>query len=163
MVNMIHQWLVMAMLSMFHPFFVSMTEMDYNAKDKELEVSVRIFTDDFENAIRKYHPDVKVDILHPANQQQMNQFVNDYIQKHLLVKINGTPVQIAFVGYEQQSESIWSYFEIKNITGVKKLDITNNILHDYNTNQINMMHVKVGDNEQNYKLDYPSKDVSFSF
>ncbi len=163
MVNMIHQWLAMAMLSLFHPFFVSMTEMDYNAKDKELEVSVRIFTDDFENAIRKYHPGVKVDILHPPNQEQMNQFVNDYIQKHLQVKINGTPVQIAFVGFEQQSESIWSYFEVKNITGIKKLDITNNILHDYNTNQINMMHVKVGDNEQNYKLDYPDKAVSFSF
>jgi len=163
MVNMLHQWLMMAMLSLYHPFFVSMTEMDYNAKDKELEVSVRIFTDDFENAIRKYHPGVKVDILHPASQEQMNQFVNDYIQKHLQLKINGASVQISFAGYEQQSESIWSYFEVKNITGIKKLDVTNSLLHDYNTNQINMMHVKVNDNEQNYKLDYPDKDVSFSF
>ena len=163
MVNMLHQWLMMAMLSLYHPFFVSMTEMDYNAKDKELEVSVRIFTDDFENAIRKYHPGVKVDILHPASQEQMNQFVNDYIQKHLQLKINGASVQISFAGYEQQSESIWSYFEVKNITGIKKLDVTNSLLHDYNTNQINMMHVKVNDNEQHYKLDYPDKDVSFSF
>jgi len=163
MVNMLHQWLMMAMLSLYHPFFVSMTEMDYNAKDKELEVSVRIFTDDFENAIRKYHPGVKVDILHPASQEQMNQFVNDYIQKHLQLKINGAPVQISFAGYEQQSESIWSYFEVKNITGIKKLDVTNSLLHDYNTNQINMMHVKVNDNEQNYKLDYPDKVVSFNF
>jgi hypothetical protein len=160
---MLHQWLMMACLSLYHPFFVSMTEMDYNTKDKELEVSVRIFTDDLENTIRKYHPGIKVDILHPANQEQMNQFVNEYIVKHLQMKINGATVPMAFAGYEQQNESIWSYFEVKNVSVIKKLDLTNSLLHDYNTNQINMMHVKVGDNEQNYKLDYPETGVTFSF
>jgi len=163
MVNMLHQWLMLAVMGLFHPFFVSMTDMNYSAKDKELEVSVRIFTDDLENAIRKYHPGVKVDIIHPANQEQLNQFVNEYIQKHLQLKINGSPVQMAFAGYEQQSESIWSYFEVKNVAGIKKLDVTNNILHDYNTNQINMLHVMVNGNEQNYKLDYPDTGTSFSF
>ena len=160
---MLHQWLVLAFVGFLHPFFVSMTDMNYNAKDKELEVSVRIFTDDLENSIRKYHPGIKVDVIHPANQQQMNQFVNEYIQKHLQLNINGSPVQMAFAGYEQQSESIWSYFEVKNVGTIKKLDVTNNILHDYNTNQINMLHVMVGGNEQNYKLDYPDKSTSFSF
>jgi len=163
MANMLHQWLVLAFVGFLHPFFVSMTDMNYNAKDKELEVSVRIFTDDLENSIRKYHPGIKVDVIHPANQQQMNQFVNEYIQKHLQLNINGSLVQMAFAGYEQQSESIWSYFEVKNVGTIKKLDVTNNILHDYNTNQINMLHVMVGSNEQNYKLDYPDKSTSFSF
>ncbi len=163
MVNMLHQWLVIAALSVFHPFFVSMTEFNYNAKDKELEISVRIFTDDFENTIRKDHPGVKVDILRPANQAQMNQFVNEYIQKHLVLQLNGKPAAISFVGYEQQSESIWTYFEVKNVSGVQKLDVTNALLHDYNTNQINMMHIKVGDNEQSYKLDYPDEKVTFKF
>ena len=163
MATMIHQWLMLAFMGFLHPFFVSMTDMNYNAKDKELEVSVRIFTDDLENSIRKYHPGIKVDVIHPANQQQMNQFVNEYIQKHLQLKINGGPVQMAFAGYEQQSESIWSYFEVKNVASIKKLDITNNILHDYNTNQINMLHVMVGSNEQNYKLDYPDKSTTFGF
>lgn len=163
MVNMLHKWLMIALLSLHHPFFVSMAEMNYNAKDKELEVSVRIFTDDFENAIRKYHPGVKIDIIHPANAEQMNQFVNEYIQKHLQLKINDGAVQMAFAGFEQQSESIWTYFEVKNVTGIKKLDITDDILHDYNTSQINMMHIKVNDNEQSYKLDYPDKKASFNF
>ncbi len=163
MANMLHQWLMMAVLATMHPFFVSMTDFNYNAKDKELEISVRIFMDDFENTIRKYHPGVKIDILHPDNQDQMNQFVSDYIQKHLQLKINGKAVQISFVGYEQQSESVWTYFEVKNIMGVQKLDVMNALLHDYNTNQINMMHVKVNDNEQNYKLDYPNTAVTFNF
>jgi len=154
---------MIAALGLFHPFFVSMTEFSYNGKEKELEISVRIFMDDLENTIRKTHPGVKIDILHPADQAQMNQFVSDYIQKHLQLQLNGKPVTISFVGYEQQSESIWSYFEIKDVAGVKKLDVTNNLLHDYNTNQINMMHIKVGDNEQSYKLDYPDSKTTFTF
>ena len=69
----------------------------------------------------------------------------------------------SFLGYEQQAESIWTYFEVKNITGVKQVDVMNNLLHDYNTAQINMMHIKVGDNEQSYKLDYPESKTSFKF
>ncbi|HWB27336.1 MAG TPA: DUF6702 family protein [Chitinophagaceae bacterium] len=163
MANMLYKWLFVAALGLVHPFFVSMTEFNYNGKDKDLEISVRIFTDDFENTIRKYHPGVKIDILHPANQEQMNQFVSDYIQKHLQLQLNGKPVTLSFVGYEQQSESIWSYFEVKNVTGVQKLDVTNNLLHDYNTNQINMMHIKVGDKEESYKLDYPDSKTTFNF
>ncbi|MEI8059397.1 MAG: DUF6702 family protein, partial [Ferruginibacter sp.] len=33
-----------------HPLFVSVTEIEHNAKDKTLEISCKIFTDDFENS-----------------------------------------------------------------------------------------------------------------
>jgi hypothetical protein len=70
---------------------------------------------------------------------------------------------MSFVGYEQQSESIWTYFEVKDVAAIQKVDVTNNLLHDYNTAQINMMHIKVGDDEQSYKLDYPDSKTSFKF
>ena len=145
----------MTTFSVAHPFFVSMTDINYNEKDKDLEISVRIFTNDLENTIRKYHSDVKVDILHPVNQQQMNEFVNDYIQKNFQLQLNGKPVQLSFVGYEEQSESIWTYFEVKNVNAVQKLSIVNALLYDYNTSQINMMHVKVKDKEKSDKVGYP--------
>ncbi len=163
MANIFFQWILVAGISLLHPFFVSMTDINYNSKDKDIEISVRIFTDDFENTIRKYHPNTKIDILHPADQTQMNQFVFDYIQEHFQVQVNGKPMAMSFVGYEQQSESVWTYLEIKNISSVQKINIINSLLHDYNSNQINMMHIKVGDNEQSDKLDYPDTDATFSF
>ncbi|HRI21867.1 MAG TPA: hypothetical protein PLA68_12980 [Panacibacter sp.] len=163
MANTFFQWILIAGMNLFHPFFVSMTDVNYNAKDKELEISVRIFADDLENTIRKYHPNIKIDILHPTDQKQMDGFVNDYIQKHLQFQLDGKPVQIGFVGYEQQSESIWIYFEVKDVTAVTKLHITNSLLHDYNTSQINMMHVQAGGKEKSDKLDYPDKEALFVF
>lgn len=154
---------MVAGMNLFHPFFISMTDINFNAKDKELEISVRIFTDDLENTIRKYHSNIKIDILNPADQKQMDSFVNDYIQKHLQFQLNGKPVPLAFVGYEQQKESIWAYFEVKDVTAVTKLSITNSLLQDYNTSQINMMHVQVGDKEKSDKLNYPDTDAFFVF
>lgn len=162
MANILFQWITLLYAAVVHPFFVSMTDINYNSKDKELEISVRIFTDDFENTLRKYHT-TKIDILHPANQEEMDGFVNDYIEKHLQLKVNGQPVQMNFVGYEQQSESIWAYFEVKSINAVQKIDIVNSLLHDYASNQVNMLHVRANNKEFSYKLDYPDTNTSFSF
>lgn len=150
------------LLSFLHPFFMSMTDINYNRQDKELEISVRIFTDDFENTLRKYHND-KIDILHPENKAQMDGFVKDYIQKKLSFTIDGKPATMSFVGYEQQEESIWSYFEIKNITSVQKLGIYNALLQDYNNSQVNIVHIKVNDTDESRKLDYPENKLEFAF
>ena len=152
-----------AFLSFFHPFFISLTDVNYNDKSQEMEVSIRIFTDDFENTLRKQHSNVNIDIEHPANQTQMNSFVNDYIQKHLSFNINGKPATMGFAGYEQESESIWTYFEIKNISSVQKVTVTNTLLHDYNENQINIVHVKANGTEKETKLDYPESKAEFGF
>jgi len=162
MAMILFKWLATILLGTIHPFFVSMTDINYNTKENELEISVRIFTDDLENTLRKYHSE-NIDVLHPADIRQMNGFVNDYIEKHLQLQVNGSPVQMSFLGYEEQSESIWSYFEVKNINDVQKLNITNSLLHDYNTNQVNMIHAKANDKEYSTKLDYPNTSASFSF
>ena len=155
-------WLMTAVLGLIHPFFVSMTDINFNNGTKELEISVRIFSDDLENTLAKYHTG-KIDILHPADQGQMNAYVNDYIQKHLQFTVNDYAVQMKFVGYEQQEESIWSYFEVAGIDDVKKIKVFNNLLHDYTDKQINMLHLRVNKNEQSYKLDYPKNMISFNF
>ena len=162
MANIVFQWLMIACTSFMHPFFVSMTDINLNNETHVLEISERIFTDDFENTLRKNYTG-KIDILHPENQQQMNGFVNEYIQKHLKVQVNGKPGELSFVGYEQENESIWTYFEIKDIITVEKINITNSILQDYNNNQINIIHAKVNGKEQSTKLDYPETVAVFEF
>ena len=150
-------------LSFFHPFFISMTDVNYNDKSHELEVSVRIFTDDFENTLRKQHSGVNIDIEHPANQLQMNGFVNDYIQKHLSFTVNGKPVALSFTGYEKENESIWTYFEVKDVSAVQKISISNSLLQDYNEGQINIIHIKANGTEKETKLDYPESKAEFGF
>ena len=151
----------MMAFSALHPFYISMTEINHNAKTKELEISVRIFTDDFEATLHNKYKE-KIDLANPSNPAEMNKLVADYIQKHLQLQADGKAVSLSFVGFEQQSESTWVYFEVKDISSIQKLSVVNSFLHDYRKEQINMLHVKANGKEQSYKLDYPETKTSFS-
>ena len=145
-----------------HPIYVSVTEIEHNAKDKTLEISCKIFTDDLEKTLRKTYKGT-VDLINPKDKTTMNRLVSDYVQKHLFIKVDGRPVVLDFMGYEQQEEGITSYYQVNNIASVKKIDITDNILYEYKDQQISLLHVTVMGNRKSTKLVNPEDKVSFEF
>jgi hypothetical protein len=52
---------------------------------------------------------------------------------------------------------------VTQLPSLKSLKVSNSILQDLTTEQINIMHVSVNGNRKSYKLDYPHKDASFTF
>lgn len=156
------QWLITASLSILHPFYVSVIEIDHNAKDATAEISVRIFTDDLEKTLQK-NTTTTIDILKPKNKAIIDQQINQYITKTLQLKINGKAVKLNYIGYEIIKESTWSYFEVSEIKEMNNVDINCSILHDFESSQINLFHVKSKGNQKSYKLDFPNKSTSFSF
>ena len=146
----------------YHPIFVSVTEIEHNTKDKTLEISCKIFTDDFEKALRATYK-TSIDLLQPKDKNAMNKFVADYVQKHLLIKADGKPVVLQFIGYEQDEEGIESYYQVNNIASVKKLDITDNILFEFKKEQISIIHTTVNGNKKSTKLTNPEEKTSFEF
>ncbi|MFL9483069.1 DUF6702 family protein [Chitinophagaceae bacterium LWZ2-11] len=162
MANIIFQWLVTGIVALMHPFYVSVIDINQNAKDKTLEVSVRIFTEDFENTLQKA-TSVKVDLVKPADKAFLDKLINNYIQTRLQLKVDGKPIKLNYLGQEQQQESTWCYFEAPGVTSVKKIDVNCNVLYDFENKQINIIHAKVGGNEKSYKLDYPNTTTSFDF
>ena len=146
-----------------HPLYISVTEMNYNATDKNLEISCKIFTDDFEKALANNYK-AKVDLTTPADKNEANRLVKEYVKSHLLLKVDNKAVTLEFVGFEKENDAVWSYFEVKNITAApKKIDITNSILYEAYDKQINLMHVTVNNNRKSTRLNYPDKEASFSF
>lgn len=145
-----------------HPLHVSVTEINHNETDKTLEISCKLFTDDFEKVLSQNYK-TKVDLINPPDRAAMEKLVSDFILTHLSLKADGKPVQLSYLGYEKDNDAIYSYFQADNIKSVKKLDITNHILHELFTDQINLMHVIVGGKRKSYKLDYPARETSFSF
>ena len=155
-------WTGICFLVLAHPFYISMTDLNYNAKAKSMEVSVRIFTDDFEKTLRK-NCNCKVDLTAKETTAAMKPLVERYILKHLQIKVNGQILALKFKGYQQEEESTWNYFEAENVQSPMKINITNTLLHDYKEEQINMLHINVKGNEKTEKLDWPAKDYSFQF
>ena len=145
-----------------HPVYMSVTEIEHNAKDKTLEISCKIFTDDFEKTLRQSYKGI-VDLINPKDKAAMDKLVSAYVQKHLLIKADGRPVALQFIGYEQQEEGINSYYQVNNIPSVKKIEITDNILYEYKDQQISLLHVTVGGNRKSTKMVNPEEKVSLEF
>src|SRR5215467_8661287 len=68
-----------------HPYYVSVVEINHNAKDKTLEISCKIFTNDFEETLEKNYK-TKVDLVNPADKGAMDKLVSDYLKKRLSIK-----------------------------------------------------------------------------
>ena len=145
-----------------HPFHVSVVEVEHNATDKTLEISCKIFTDDFETILAKNYK-TKVDLINPANKAAMDSLVKKYILSHLSIKANGKPVVLNYIGYENEKEAAYGYVEVESISSVSKLEITNSILFDKFDDQVNIMHIKAGGDRQSTRLNYPDKEAVFNF
>ena len=145
-----------------HPFYISVTEISHNATSKSLEVSCKFFADDFEQTLEKAYA-AHLDIASAKDKATFDRFIPDYINKHLQLLVDGRPVKLAYIGYEKEKESAYAYFEVANIPTVKQLDAVNTLLHDFQTEQINIMHVTANGKRQSTKLDNPASKAGFRF
>ena len=150
-----------AIVSLMHPYFISMTEIEHDKTNNSLEISVRIFTDDLEKTIRQTYKG-KVDILNKDEKANSEKLIRQYINKHLIIKADGKALALKFDGFESEEGSIWSYFEYDNITSLKTIEVTNTILYDYKEEQVNFIHVKAGDYDETTKLNYPDNYKQFT-
>ncbi len=162
MVLLSYKWLLLFLLGFNHPFYVSVTEINHNAQEATLEVSCKIFADDLEEILKKNYGK-PVDLGASQQKAQHDALITGYVSKNLSMIADGKPVQLNYVGYEKEKESVFCYFEVRDVTAFKKLDLRNSLLQDLNTQQINIMHVIVKGSRKSYKLDYPKNTASFIF
>lgn len=145
-----------------HPFYISVTEINHNSKDQTLEISCKMFFDDLEQTL-EHNYKTQLDITDAQQKSTTDKLIADYVKRHLAIVANNKPAALQYVGYEVDKESAYCYFQIGSVANVKKLTITNSLLYDFNTGQINIMHVIVNGHRQSTKLDYPKQQASFTF
>jgi len=167
----VYKWLILPGLFLLargrpvpspHPFHVSVIEINHNAADKTLEISCKIFTDDFERVLAQNFK-TKVDLISPPDKSKMDTLVKKYLLANVVLKADGRPVRMNYLGYEHETEAAYSYIEVPGITSVRSLEITNSILYDLFDDQIGIMHVVVGGNRKSTKLNYPDKTATLNF
>jgi len=175
MASFINKWLLFSLISAIlvlnsgfrekkglHPFHVSVIEINHNAADKTLEISCKIFTDDFEKTLAKNY-NSKVDLINPPDKNAMDTLVKKYLYSHLSIKANGKPVTLNYIGFENDKEAAYGYIEVSNVPSVSKIDIGTNIMYDMFDDQVNIMHVIVNGERKSTKLNFPSTEATLIF
>ena len=171
MASSFYKWLLIPVLGIIlssaglpisHPFHVSVVEINHNATDKTLEISCKIFTDDFEKVLTQNYK-TKVDLTSPPDRKAMDSVVKKYIFSHLGVSVDGKPGTFSYLGFEKDAEAVYSYVQVDNVASVKKVELMINLMHDLFTDQVNIIHVIVKGERKSTKLDYPATAAKVEF
>lgn len=156
--------IILACLFLFagkpHPFYLSVTELKYNDKNKSLEVACKMFTNDLEGALKKT-TGKKIDIVNPKDKKEVEKALFDYINKRLSINLNGKLKTLKFIGYEKEEDVIWTYMEIEKCEKPKQVNITTSLLYDFLKDQINLVSVESGTYKQSSKVSNPDKELKF--
>lgn len=145
-----------------HPFFVTVTDMIFDTAGAQLQVSCKIFSDDFEKTLRKTYAN-KVDLSNAALKEKMDSIVASYFNKHLHIKIDGSDLSLKYAGYEQEDDAVICYLQADDLTHIKKVEVTNDLLFEYKPQQTNLVHITVGGVRKSVRLNNPEAKASFDF
>jgi hypothetical protein len=145
-----------------HPFYVSVTEFNHNQKESVLEISCKLFADDFESTLKTQYKTV-IDISNPKDTRLVDKLAYDYLQKHLVLKLNSRPAITQFVGFEKENEAVWCYLQVSNVTQLKKLEITNSLMYEMYDTQIGIMHAMAGGIRKSIRLIHPNTNAAFDW
>jgi len=145
-----------------HPFHVSVVEINHNETDKTLEISCKIFTDDFEKVLAQNYK-IKVDLTNPPDRKAMDSVVKNYILSHFSVSVDGKPRVLSYLGFEKENEAVYCYVQVENVPLVKKVEFTDKLMQDMFTDQVNIVHVIVKGERKSTKLDYPATVAKVEF
>jgi hypothetical protein len=143
-----------------HPFYLSVTDIKYNEKNKSLEVACKMFTNDLEGALKKT-TGKKVDVVNPKDKAEVEKILFDYINKHLSINLNGKLKTLKYIGYEKEEDVIWTYMEIEKCERPKQISVTTSLLYDFLKDQINLVSLEIAGNKQSSKVSNPDKEIKF--
>jgi len=122
-----------------HEYHVTVTQMQYNASQKNFEVSIRAFTDDLEKGISLDNASRKFAI---KDNDQNNPYIERYIRKHFVLSSSQKNAEIKYIGKEQEADATWIYLEIPFQGSLENWKLQNSILMETFDDQVNMFNLK---------------------
>jgi hypothetical protein len=150
-----------AVLSLVHPLHVSVTEITYDEKEKELEIISRIFIDDLEAAIQN-EKKFAINMVE-SEKTIVDRVVGEYLQNHFKVSLNGQAQKIVYLGHEIENEALLCYIQVKNVKRWNTIEVLNTVITELHEDQSNLVHVTVREKIKSLRLmkDNPVGKLTF--
>ncbi len=148
-------------ISAAHPVYLTVTEIEHNATAHTLEISCKFYIEDLETTLRQT-TGTKVDLMAPKTDATNDKLINNYVSKHLLLKVNDQNVVLKYIGYELDKEALYAFFEVQQINNLKKISIHQDLLFAQYEEQMGIIHLKAAGKTKSTKLQNPDSDASFT-
>ena len=123
-----------------HKFYVSTTSIKYIPEDRSLQITVQVFTDDFEFTLQKKSSGIK---LNPDNKVELvDSLIKKYFIKNLVFKSKDSILQFDYLGKIYRNDLLVAYLEILLDSTITNFDVKNTLLFDFTDDQKNILHFR---------------------
>lgn len=155
--------LILPALGFVHPFYFSLTQIDHNPQTESLEITIKLFTTDIEQALEAQATGRmflgEVDKEH----EKADVYLQRYLQQHLQLMVNGEAVQYDYLGKEVELDVVWCYVEVSRVAELQTLAVKNTMLIDEFAEQQNVVQVKFGKQKKSALLRKGAVEETLSF
>ena len=129
-----------------HAYHSTITELRYNAAKKQLELSVKVFTDDFEKALSLGQP-THVNLTEAGPRPLV--LASAYLARTLQVSTTaGAPLQLQVLGMQAENDGCWFYCKVPLPGPVSGVKLRQAALLDAFSDQMNIVNIEANGQKQ---------------
>ena len=129
-----------------HAYHSTITELRYNAAKKQLELSVKVFTDDFEKALSQGQP-THVNLTEAGPRPLV--LASAYLGRTLQVSTTaGAPLQLQVLGMQAENDGYWFYCKVPLPGPVSGVKLRQAALLDAFSDQMNIVNIEANGQKQ---------------
>ncbi|MEP0212537.1 MAG: DUF6702 family protein [Cellulophaga sp.] len=136
-----------------HKYYVSVTSVKYSDKEHTLQITSRVFIDDFDELLKQRY-DVKSNLATKNENPLAEDYIKKYMKQKFHIYINGKEVEVTYLGKEYDVDNVVMYLEVQNIKleDLKTIEAESTVLTDIYEEQKNIVHFKFLKNKKSVVL-----------
>jgi hypothetical protein len=162
MLKLVFAFALSVLTTQLHPLHVSVTEIEFDEKDKALEIMMRVFIDDLEHTMKQRYSNNELDIINPKD-KTLDEMMAEYLKAQFKLSLDGKPHQISYLGHEREGDAFIFYVEVPKVKKLKSISVYNSIITEVYEDQSNLVHVTVADNVKSLRLTKNNPQGMLSF
>ncbi|MEM6721388.1 MAG: DUF6702 family protein [Bacteroidota bacterium] len=125
-----------------HKFYVSVTNIEHSEADNALQITTRIFIDDFQRVLKERY-DLQEELASEKDAKVVEAYMQKYLTKKLKIWVNGELKSFNFIGKQYEDDVTICYLEIEGIQNVNSITVESGLLYEIEEDQQNLVHVKI--------------------
>lgn len=144
---------LLAPSGVFHDIHISKCDIKNNTKDKALQITLHIFIDDLEKSFQE-QGETGLFILTEQEREDVDSLMEEYINKHLRITVDGQEVLPYYLGKEISDDlmAAWCYLEVPEVDDVSEIEVFYDVLMELYNDQRNIVTVKQDRDRKAYLL-----------
>ena len=138
--------------SLDHKFYLSVTQIEFDAENNRITAISRVFVDDLEETLRQRY-DVQLALGTDREDEMASFYIARYVEQKLIVEMNNESLKFSFAGFTYQNDQIVLLSEFGFIPSDQyEIKVTNALITDAYSEQQNLVHFRMNQKKQSEVL-----------